>query len=333
LAGIGRLPETLADRSILVTLQKRKPDEYVEDFRDDRADDLRELASQAARWVRDHEAQLRQIEPTMPEGIHNRRADNWRPLLGIADLAGGEWPGRARAAAVALTRGAGDDVASTRVLLLEDIRTIFNETGHDRLFSEEIIDRLNQMEDRPWPEYGRQHRPITKVQVARVLKPFGIVPSTVRRDLKTGKGYKLSALMELFERYLTRENSVIAPTPPNRNVTTSQVNATAGLRRNQNVTTDTDVTFRKSLKAKATAGCDVVTDRNGGVPPQTLFQADSDGDPEEREAIRAIDGEAALCTHCGELVGLNEPSIPCDGRVLHERCHDAFFGFESQDQT
>ena len=214
LAGIGRLPETLADRSVVLTLQKRKPGEYVEDFRDDRADDLRELSSKAARWVRDHEAELRQLEPAMPEGIHNRRADNWRPLLGIADLAGGEWPAQARSAAVALTRGAGDDVASIRVLLLEDIRAIFNEVGDDRLFSEEIIDRLHQMEDRPWPEYGRQHRPITKAQLARTLKPFGVAPSTVRRDLKTGKGYKLSTLKDLFERYLTSENSDIALTPP-----------------------------------------------------------------------------------------------------------------------
>jgi len=35
----------------------------------------------------------------MPAGIFNRAADNWRPLLAIADLAGGEWPERARQAA------------------------------------------------------------------------------------------------------------------------------------------------------------------------------------------------------------------------------------------
>ena len=33
------------------------------------------------------------------------------------------------------------------------------------------------------------------------------------------------------------------------------------------------------------------------------------------------------------IVDLNEPSIPCEGRVLHERCHDAYFGFEGQDHT
>ncbi len=61
----------------------------------------------------------------------------------------------------------------------------------------------------------------------------------------------------------------------------------------------------------------------------TQIGDDSEGGRAEREAIQAIDGEAALCIHCGEFVGLNEPSIPCDGRVLHERCHDAHFGIDA----
>ncbi len=88
-------------------LQKRKPDEHIQDFREDRADHLRELASQAARWMLDRRSELAQLEPTMPNGVHNRMADNWRPLLAIADLAGGEWPRRARDAALYLSRGTG----------------------------------------------------------------------------------------------------------------------------------------------------------------------------------------------------------------------------------
>jgi Protein of unknown function (DUF3631) len=30
--------------------------------------------------------------PVMPEGIYNWKADNWSPLLAIADTAGGDWP-------------------------------------------------------------------------------------------------------------------------------------------------------------------------------------------------------------------------------------------------
>ncbi len=138
LAGIGRLPETLADRSIIITLQKRKPDEYIQDFRDDRVDHLHEMASQIVRWVHDHEAELRQAEPAMPDGLHNRRADNWRPLLAIADAAGDDWPETARQAATALAGGATDDTASIRVQLLSDVRALFARHRTDRLASKAI---------------------------------------------------------------------------------------------------------------------------------------------------------------------------------------------------
>ncbi len=201
LAGIGRLPETLADRSIHVPLQKRRSDEYVQDFRDDRVEHLRNLASQAARWAQDHEAKLRQAEPIMPEGIHNRRADNWRPLLSIADLVGGEWSERVRLAAIALS-GKTNDTESIRVQLLTDIRTIFDSTGKDRLMSEELVEHLHKMEDRPWPEYGKRSQPISKNQVARLLKSFTISPGTIRCGETTGKGYKLSQFGDVFARYL-----------------------------------------------------------------------------------------------------------------------------------
>jgi hypothetical protein len=75
-----------------------------------------------------------------------------------------------------------------------------------------------------------------------------------------------------------------------------------------------------------------VADQPTGAGVHTSSQADSDNDLEEREAIQAVDGEAVICVHCGELVGSGEPSVSCDGGVLHERCHDAYFGFERQDQ-
>jgi putative DNA primase/helicase len=118
LAAIGHLPATIEDRSVIIRLRRRRPDETVAMLRGDRASDLDELARKAARWARDHVAPLRESDPEMPDGIYNRAADNWRPPLSIAELAGGEWPERARKAAVALSR-AGDDSGSPRVLLLQ----------------------------------------------------------------------------------------------------------------------------------------------------------------------------------------------------------------------
>jgi putative DNA primase/helicase len=277
LAGIGRLPETLADRSIHVPLQKRRSDEYVQDFRDDRVEHHRSLASQAARWAQDQEAKLRQAEPIMPEGIHNRRADNWRPLLSIADLVGGEWPERVRLAAIALS-GKTNDTESIRVQLLTDIRAIFDSTGKDRLMSEELVEHLHKMEDRPWPEYGKRSQPISKNQVARLLKSFTISPGTIRCGETTGKGYKLSKLGDVFARYL-----------PSQTVTTSQVNATAGLSPISKRHKDEDVTVWNSPKATDTAGCDGVTVENEGTGDMAISEAEY-----EREERLAIQTEPLL---------------------------------------
>ncbi len=51
IAGIGNLPPTLADRSIPILLHKRKVDEPLEELTEHHITHLRELASQAARWV------------------------------------------------------------------------------------------------------------------------------------------------------------------------------------------------------------------------------------------------------------------------------------------
>ena len=50
-AGIGKLSDTLADRSIHAELQRKKANETVTEFRSDRIDHLRDLSRQIARWV------------------------------------------------------------------------------------------------------------------------------------------------------------------------------------------------------------------------------------------------------------------------------------------
>ncbi len=216
-----------------------------------------------------------------------------------------------------------------RVQLLEDLQTIFNEVGDDRLFSEEIVDRLHQMEDRPWPEYGRQRNPITKSQVARILKPFKVAPTTIRRDQKISKGYKLSTFEDLFARYLSLEKDDNGAYPPDQTVTPLQPAENKGYSEIQTVTRESDVTVEKSRKATDSATCNVVTDGIGGCGRNTHFE----GNLEEREAIMAVDGEGALCVHCNELVGLDDESVPYSGgRLLHTHCYREHFEFKRQDR-
>jgi putative DNA primase/helicase len=196
-----KLPDTTMSRCIVIELQRKKPSERVEyfDHRDD--PDLGNLRRQALRWSMDNVEALKAVRPAMPAGFENRLGDNWRLMLAIADLVGGEWPDKARQAAMAVARVDASDDASTGVKLLTDIHDIFAERGIDRLRSEEIIIALVDMENRPWGEW-KAGRPITQRQLARLLKPFQIYPRAIRAGDARAKGYLLDQFSDAFERYL-----------------------------------------------------------------------------------------------------------------------------------
>jgi Protein of unknown function (DUF3631) len=123
IALIGKLPDTLADRSVTVALKRRLPSETISQFQAHKIDNLQLLARKAARWVGDNAETLARSDPEIPEAIFNRDADNWRPLFMIAATAGGDWPERVRKAAQ--TGATPDDSQNTQ--LLADIRDIFAE--------------------------------------------------------------------------------------------------------------------------------------------------------------------------------------------------------------
>lgn len=200
-AGIGSLPDTLADRSVHARLRRALADERVESLRLDKMENFRILARKCARWAADNRARVRAHDPEMPSELYNRVADNWRPLLAIADVIDGDWPTRARQVATSAARDAADASESDGTMLLEDLRGLFNETMHPALFTSEILNRLCDMEHRPWPEW-RDGKPLTATGLAKLLKPFGVSPRTVRRGDATGKGYNRADLEDAFARYL-----------------------------------------------------------------------------------------------------------------------------------
>jgi putative DNA primase/helicase len=78
----GRLPDDLEQRSIVIEMQRRRPDEVLTDLRDDRCEALQNVARMCARWAQD--TKLDGYDPDMG-GLINRIADNWRTLFAIAD--------------------------------------------------------------------------------------------------------------------------------------------------------------------------------------------------------------------------------------------------------
>lgn len=215
IALIGQLPDTLHDRAVIIGLQRRRASETITSFRPDRADHLDVLARKMARWAKDHAARVAEADPAMPDGIINRRADNLRPLLAIADTAGGEWPERARKAAEA-SHNAEDDDASRFELLLGDIRDAFAKEGEApvaNMFAEKVdveiasadlVKELIAIEGRPWAEMGKSGKPLTQAKLARMLKPLGITPDHIDPQTRA-RGYKLTQFEEAFLRYLPPE--------------------------------------------------------------------------------------------------------------------------------
>ena len=140
LAGIrtNRLPDTIVDRAIVIRMKRRHAGEPVDRFRVRRAS---EQASDLGLWLEDwsgrHTAALADAEPDLPDELNDRAMDAWEPLVAIADLAGGEWPARARAAAIALSGNGDEDDATYGAQLLTAIKATMN--GRDKIPTAELL--------------------------------------------------------------------------------------------------------------------------------------------------------------------------------------------------
>lgn len=255
IALIGKLPATLASRSIHVELKRLAPGECVEPPRLHRVDVLEPLQRQAARWAADNLAELRSLEPEIPPELYGRAADNWRALFAIADVAGDDWPSRARQAAVTLSARRSEQTAG--ILLLEDLRALFADRG-ERLLTSEILETLNGMDERPWPEWSRG-KELSARGLGKLLHPFGVGPKEVRAAAGKGKGYKLEDLEDAFRRYL----------PPSENATTRQPADRAENRLPLSATRSESVAEAKTREAAPIAECRGVADMQPPLEPET----------------------------------------------------------------
>jgi hypothetical protein len=201
---IGSLPDTLHDRSIVVDLRRRLRQEKITAFRLDRAGHLEVLACMAARWAQDNAKRVAESDPPMPEGIINREADNWRPLVAIAAVAAGRWPKRISKAMIKAHAAvvAGDETSRLE-MLLGDIRNIFREQDNVEISSADLVKALVAIEGRPWAELGKARKPLTQNRLARMLKPLSIAPQHIGQDRT--RGYVFDHFLDAFARYLAPE--------------------------------------------------------------------------------------------------------------------------------
>jgi hypothetical protein len=244
-------PDTTVSRSIVLPFRRKTTEERVENLRLKRATGVfGPLLSQALRWAADNLEELRGAEPKPPAGLSDRTADAWDPLLAIADLAGGDWPDRARHSALVLNgRALSDD--SVGAILLADIYQLFAERATDRLPTTEILTALTSREDRPWIEWGTKKVPLTGRGLAKLLDPFEVGPRPVRDGGAPFKGYMKKDFIDAWARYL--------PSPSVTSVTSALDN---DLQWNSSVTGEGHVTDKESPNPLPARDVTEVTDRN-----------------------------------------------------------------------
>lgn len=214
LAGIGQLPDTIADRAVTIRVKRKAPDESAERFRRREVEaEAGELRERLASWAAPIVDGLAAARPTIPPELDDRAADGWEPLLAIADAAGADWPERAREAALKLSAQPVDD-ESIGIRLLWDINRVLAERAVDRIATSDLIQNLAADEEAPWADWRGGGR-ISPRALSNLLRRYEIRSRSIRlADGETPKGF----LREQFEDAWRR----FPPEIPPENATTPQ---------------------------------------------------------------------------------------------------------------
>lgn len=208
LAGIaGNMPDTITTRAITVHMQRRREDEEVEEFWEEEVEtEAAPLREQLAAWVGTVTDKVSRGRPEMPQGVRDRSAEIWRPLIAIADAAGGDWPQTARDACAHFVQVANTDRSGggLRIRLLSDLRDLFTTRGVAELPTADILAALCGLDEAPWGDMDGHGKPLDSRRLARELKPYGVTSKNVR--LPNGsvpKGYAVDGgLTDAWSRYL-----------------------------------------------------------------------------------------------------------------------------------
>ncbi|WLW53248.1 DUF3631 domain-containing protein [Streptomyces sp. YU58] len=220
MAGLGSLPDTILTRSVIIRMRKKAPNEKAEPYRrrvhEKQGHALRDRLAKWADTIRDD---IAAAWPEMPEGVSDRPADVWEPLLAVADAAGGHWPERARVACLELVRAAGEGSGSSvGIRLLTDLRDkVF--CGAERMPTAAILEVLHQIDDSPWADMDGNGKPLNARALSKMLGEYvtaknePIRPRSIRTTQGVPKGYYAEDLADAWLRY--------CPPPPEKTATSA----------------------------------------------------------------------------------------------------------------
>jgi hypothetical protein len=213
IAAIGTLPLTLIDRSVIVHMEKsQRRDLRRLDPNSPNIKVVDAIYREICKWART--PLQTNIDAILPDDS-TRHADNWRPLICVADSFGKAWGRKARAAAYAYKLNYSDE--DLRVILLTDIRTAFDKLNADRIASKQLVTEVRAIDDL-WDEFPGPNgtRKLTTSSMAALLRPFRPAiksvtiwaPSRKRNDTTgSGKGYFRSQFETAWAKYCSAQQT------------------------------------------------------------------------------------------------------------------------------
>ena len=205
LAGIGQLPETVMDRSIIIEMKRKLPSQKIVNIR--RADNklFEAIQYQLTHWSLSITENFKGLIPNEIAELNDRANDNWDPLLAIANTLGGNWNEDAIKSALKLSSSQ-EDTLSNGEQLLTDIHEVLLNFAHAAIGTMELISLLSKDDEKLWQHYDKG-RNITAAQLSKMLKPFHIKPVQFRNGNKQMRGYYANDFSDAVERYVSK-NSV-----------------------------------------------------------------------------------------------------------------------------
>jgi hypothetical protein len=301
-AGLGWLPDTILTRSVIVRMRRRLAGEKAEPFRHR----IHSKQGVEVRTAIEVWAAVQPVEiewPVMPDGIEDRNADVWEPLLAVANLIGGKWPKLASAAAVALVADSKAHEPSLGIRLLADIKNVFMAARVEALPSKVLLQRLHEIPEAPWNDL--KGKPLDERRLSQLLGKYEVKSKTVRVGPETPKGYTQADLHDAWDRYL-------APPSPAKSAT-SATSATSEQYQRQNVA---------ERCGQAGNVADAVADVADDV---------ADAGPEDINKINPVadvadvaDLAGRACAHCRQSGDVVEVSHGPANARLHPDCIDAW---------
>ena len=206
---IGNLRDTLADRCIPIGMRRRKLGEQVERFfYTEASQGADRIRGELEAWAKSNRSEVKRHLRQDVEFLEDREAELWSPLFSVCAVAAPERLDHLKAIALKISGAKqADEPNDMGELLLRDIRDVFEQRQQDRLSTREVLASLTAIEESPWATWSRG-MPLDARRLARLLRPFGVMPHNLRLDDNSVvKGYQLADFQEVWATYLPPDSA------------------------------------------------------------------------------------------------------------------------------